>query len=326
MRYPASEKLEIIRIVEQSHLPARRTLDQLSIARRTFYRWYDRYLAGGLQALEDKPSAPGHVWNRIAPAIQAQIVEMALEETELSPRELAVRFTDERRYFVSEATVYRLLKAHDLIPSPAYVVIKAADQFHTQTTRPNEMWQTDFTYFKIIGWGWLYLSTVLDDFSRYVIAWKLCTTMRAEDATDTLDLALKASGCDQASVLHKPRLLSDNGPSYIAGELAEWIEAHGMSHVRGAPLHPQTQGKIERWHQTLKNRILLENYFLPGDLEQQIEAFIEHYNHRRYHESLENVTPADAYFGRAPAIIHRRERIKRQTIEHRRLQHRKHAA
>jgi putative transposase len=326
MRYPASEKLEIIRIVEQSHLPARRTLDQLGIARRTFYRWYDRYLAGGLQALEDKPSAPGRVWNRIAPAIQAQIVEMALEETELSPRELAVRFTDERRYFVSEATVYRLLKAHDLIPSPAYVVIKAADQFHTQTTRPNEMWQTDFTYFKIIGWGWLYLSTVLDDFSRYVIAWKLCTTMRAEDATDTLDLALKASGCDQATVLHKPRLLSDNGPSYIAGELAEWIEAHGMSHVRGAPLHPQTQGKIERWHQTLKNRILLENYFLPGDLEQQIEAFIEHYNHRRYHESLENVTPADAYFGRAPAIIYRRERIKRQTIEHRRLQHRKHAA
>jgi transposase InsO family protein len=150
--------------------------------------------------------------------------------------------------------------------------------------------------------------------------------MRADDATDTLDLALKASGCDHATVLHKPRLLSDNGPSYIAGELAEWIEAHGMSHVRGAPLHPQTQGKIERWHQTLKNRTLLGNYFLPGDLEQQIEAFVEHYNHRRYHESLENVTPADAYFGRAPAIIQRRERIKRHTIELRRLQHRNHAA
>ena len=99
-----------------------------------------------------------------------------------------------------------------------------------------------------------------------------------------------------------------------------------MSHLRGAPCHPQTQGKIERWHQTLKNRILLENYFLPGDLEAQIEAFVEHYNHQRYHESLNNVTPADAYFGRAPAIIERRERIKRQTIEYRRLQHRKLAA
>jgi len=326
MRYPASEKLEIIAIVEQSHLPARRTLEQLGIPRRTFCRWYDRYLDGGPEALEDRSSAPSRVWNRIPTDIHDQIVEMALEETDLSPRELAVRFTDEKRYFVSEATVYRLLKAHDLITSPAYVVIKAADAFHTRTTRPNEMWQTDFTYFKIIGWGWLYLSTVLDDYSRYIISWKLCGTMRTEDVTDTLELALAASGCDQAHVHHRPRLLSDNGPSYIAAELAQYIEAKNMSHVRGAPFHPQTQGKIERWRQTLKNRILLENYFLPGDLEFQIKAFVEYYNNQRYHESLNNVTPADAYFGKAEAIIQQRERIKRQTIEHRRLQHRKIAA
>ena len=155
---------------------------------------------------------------------------------------------------------------------------------------------------------------------------RLHVAMRAEDVTDTLDMALAASGCDQAHVHHKPRLLSDNGPSYIAGELADYIEAQRMSHVRGAPFHPQTQGKIERWHQTLKNRVLLEKYFLPGDLETQVEAFVEHYNHQRYHESLNNVTPADAYFGRAATIIKQRERIKRQTIEHRRLQHRKLAA
>ena len=172
----------------------------------------------------------------------------------------------------------------------------------------------------------MYLSTILDDFSRYVIAWKLCTTMKAEDVTDTLELALTASGCDQAHVRHKPRLLSDNGSSYISGDLAEWLDDQNMKHVRGAPYHPQTQGKIERWHQTLKNRILLENYYLPGDLEAQIGAFIEHYNHARYHESLDNVTPADAYFGRAADILRERARIKRQTIEHRRLQHRKIAA
>jgi putative transposase len=261
MRYPASEKLEIIRIVEQSHLPAKRTLDQLGIARRTFYRWYDRYLEGGPEALEDRPSAPSRVWNRIGDDIRDQIVEMALETTELSPRELAVRFTDEKRYFVSEATVYRLLKAHDLITSPAYVVIKAADAFHTKTTRPNEMWQTDFTYFKIIGWGWMYLSTVLDDFSRYIIAWKLCATMKAEDVVATLDLALKASGLDQATVVHRPRLLSDNGSSYISADLAKWLDGQDMDHVRGAPYHPMTQGKIERWHQTLKNRILSKTEF-----------------------------------------------------------------
>jgi hypothetical protein len=106
-------------------------------------------------------------------------------------------------------------------------------------------------------------------------------------------------------------LLSDNGSSYVAGGLAKWLEDKGMEHVRGAPYHPQTQGKIERWHQTLKNRILLENYYLPGDLEQQIDAFVERYNHVRYHESLNNLTPADVYFGRAETILVERERIKR---------------
>jgi transposase InsO family protein len=104
-----------------------------------------------------------------------------------------------------------VLKAHDLITSPAFIVIKAANEFKDKTTAINQLWQTDFTYLKIVGWGWFYLSTILDDYSRYIIAWKLCTNMRAEDVTDTLDLALQASGCDQVHVVHKPRLLSDNG-------------------------------------------------------------------------------------------------------------------
>ena len=149
--------------------------------------------------------------------------------------------------------------------------------------------------------------------------------MKAGDVTDTLELALAASGCDQA-VLHKPRLLSDNGSSYVAGDLATWLEDKGMDHVRGAPHHPQTQGKIERWHQTMKNRVLLEHYYLPGDLERQIEAFVDYYNTRRYHESLNNVTPADVYFGRAETILRERNKIKKLTIQKRRLQHQKTAA
>jgi len=326
MRYPASEKLEIIRLVEGSHLPTRRTLDKLGIPRTTFYRWYDRYVSGGPEALEDRRPRPSRVWNRIPDPVREKIKDLALKESDLSPRELAVRFTASEKYFVSEASVYRILKSYDLITSPAYVVLSAADEFKDKTTRPNQLWQTDFTYLKVIGWGWFYLSTILDDYSRYIIAWKLCTTMKAEDVTDTLDLALQASGCDQVTVLHKPRLLSDNGSSYISGELAEWLEQQKMEHVRGAPYHPQTQGKIERWHQTLKNRILLENYYLPGDLRQQIETFVAHYNHRRYHESLQNLTPADVYFGRGQTILKQRERIKRKTIETRRLLHRNAAA
>ena len=97
-------------------------------------------------------------------------MQLALDEPTLSPRELAVRFTDTEKYFVSEASVYRLLKAYDLIASPAFIVMKAADEFKDKTTAPNQLWQTDFTYLKVIGWGWFYLSTILDDFSRYIIA------------------------------------------------------------------------------------------------------------------------------------------------------------
>ena len=276
--------------------------------------------------MQDKSSAPQHAWNRIPDDVRNRVVELALDETALSPRELAVRFTDTEKYFVSESSVYRLLKSHDLITSPAFIVIKAADEFKDTTTAVNQLWQTDFTYLKVIGWGWMYLSTILDDYSRYIIAWKLCTSMKAEDVSDTLELVLKASGCDQARARHKPRLLSDNGASYISGDLADWLEDKGMSHVRGAPYHPQTQGKIERWHQTLKNRILLENYFFPGDLEVNIEAFVDHYNHHRYHESINNLTPADVYFGRGQVILEQRGRIKRKTNETRRLHHRKVAA
>ena len=326
MRYSAAEKLEIIRLVEQSPLPVRYTLAKLGIPRATFYRWYDRYSDGGPEALNDCSPRPDRVWNRIPDAVRDNVIELALDEPALSPRELAVRFTDSQGYFVSEASVYRLLKARDLIASPAFIVIKAADAFKDKTTAPNQLWQTDFTYLKVIGWGWFYLSTVLDDFSRYILAWKLCTSMRAEDVTATLDLALRASGLDQAKPSDRPRLLSDNGSSYIASDLAKWLNDRHIKHLHGAPNHPMTQGKIERWHQTLKNCILLENYFLPGDLEAQIAAFINDYNHRRYHESIDNLTPADVYCGRGPAILAERQRIKRQTIANRRLQHRLQAA
>src|SRR5256886_7718269 len=326
MRYPASEKAEVIRLVDQSSLPVKRTLEKLGIPKATFYRWCDLYHSGGPEALGDRSPRPDRVWNRIPDMVRDQIIKLALDAPVLSPRELAVRFTDTENYFVSEASVYHLLKAHDLIASPAFIVMKAADEFKDKTTAPNQLWQTDFTYLKVIGWGWFYLSTVLDDFSRYIIAWKLCSTMKAEDVTATLNLALKALGLDQATVIHRPRLLSDNGSSYISSDLAKWLDGQNMEHTRGAPYHPMTQGKIERWHQTLKNRILLENYYLPGDLEAQIAAFVADYNHLRYHESIANLTPADVHFGRGQTILIERERIKRQTIANRRLLHRRQAA
>jgi transposase InsO family protein len=321
MRYSASEKYEIIRLVEQSSLSVKQTLARLDIRRSTFYAWFKRYGQGGIDTLEDRKPAPGSAWNKLPEEEQESIVELALEKPELSPREIAVTYTDEQARFVSESTVYRLLKAHDLITSPAYILMEARDQFQHPTTRVNEMWQTDFTYCKIIGWGWYYLSTVLDDYSRFIVAWRLCTTMSVNDVTDTLDDALSFTGLDTVKVKHKPRLLSDNGPSYIANELASYLDGHGMSHTRGRPYHPQTQGKIERWHRSLKNQILLENYYLPGELEERIRHFVDYYNHERYHESLNNLTPADVYCGRGESILARRKQIKLNTLVMRRKMH-----
>ena len=179
----------------------------------------------------------------------------------------------------------------------------------------------------MIGWGWFYLSTVLDDYSRYILAWKLCDGMTANDVSDTLTLALAASGLEAARVRHRPRLLSDNGPSYVSAELKHWLVERGMGHTRGRPYHPMTQGKIERWHRSMKNQVLLENYYLPGDLKARIGEFVNYYNTERYHESLNNLTPEDVYTGRGQTVLNRRRRIKQKTLaERRRLYYRQKAA
>ena len=321
MRYSASEKYEIIKTVEQSSLPVKQTLKRLDIRRSTFYAWLKRFQESGIDGLADRKPKPRCVWNKLPETEQQAVVELALDRPELSPRELAVTYTDEHARYVSESTVYRLLKARDLITSPAYILMQASDQFQHPTQRVNEMWQTDFTYCKVIGWGWYYLSTVLDDYSRYILAWRLCTTMSAQDVKDTLDEAIGFTGLDTATVRHKPRLLSDNGPSYVAADLAKYLAEQNMDHTRGRPYHPQTQGKIERWHRSLKNQILLEHYHFPGELEAAIQRFVEHYNNERYHESLSNLTPADVYYGRGESILERRQQIKLNTLAMRRKMH-----
>ena len=317
MRVTPAEKMETIRLVEGSSLGVKPTLAELGVARSTFFRWYAAYFDRGYDGLAEKEPRRRSFWNRIPEAEREKVVEVALARLELTPRELAWCITDAHGSFISESSVYRILKAFDLVASPSYLVLSAKDRFEQPTRRVNELWQTDFTYFKLVAWGWYYLLMALDDYSRYILGWKLLTGMTSGDVKEVLDQAIEATGVEHVEVHHRPRLLSDNGSCFISKALREYLEERSIGHTRGKPHHPMTQGKIERYHRTLKNVVLLEKYWLPGDLEREIERFVQHYNHERVHESLGNLTPADVYLGRAREIRTAREKLKQQTLRRR---------
>ncbi len=321
MRYTPVEKLEIIRLVEQADISVKQVLTELGIARSTFYVWYRRYQTKGYDGLADQRSQSRQFWNRIPDAVREQVVQIALDRPELSPRELAWHITDTEGYFISESSTYRILKANDLVTSPVFEVVSAKDRFDQPTTRVNELWQTDFTQLKVLNWGWYYLCTVLDDYSRYIVAWRLAPTMTSDDVKATLDLAVERTGIDHIKIEHRPRLLSDNGSAFVSDELAKYLARHHLTQVHGAPYHPQTQGKIERYHRSMKSVVKLENFYFPWELEQTIASFVDYYNQHRYHESLDNLTPEAVFLGRAQEVQLRRDRIKQQTLIARRQQY-----
>ena len=298
MRYPASEKLEIIRLVEQSHLPVTRTLDMLGIPKTTFYRWYDRYLAFGEAGLEDRKPHPGRVWNRIPDEVRERIVDLALDEPELSPRELATHFTDTERHFVSEASVYRILKAHDLITSPAFVIIKAADEFTDKTTAPNQLWVADLTYVRTHA-GWTYVAFVLDVFSRIIVGWQVSTNLRTDLALDALDMGLWArqrAGQDVTGLVHH----SDRGAQYRAIRYTERLaEAEAVASV-GSKGDSYDNAMAEALNSLFKAECIRNPVMRPNggwksvvDVEVAVAEYVDWYNHRRLHGEIGLVPPAE---------------------------------
>ena len=218
MRYTKEEKLEIIRLVESSDLPLKRTVKELNVSKSTFYSWYNKFLEGGPNALEDKKCRS--TWNKIPESYRTKVIEVALDRSGDSPREIATFMTDNSGHFISESSVYRILKAVNLITSPNHILVKAANEFKDKTTRIHQMWQTDFTYFKVEGWGWFYLSSIMDDYSRFIIHHELCTTMKTPDVERNVEAALIKTGLPEG---RRPKILSDNGSCYISEDIKVFI-------------------------------------------------------------------------------------------------------
>jgi len=253
------------------------------------------------------------VWNRLSPHEEAAIRAEALRQPDRSPRELACWLTDHAGFAVSESTVYRVLKRHGLIREVKVVGFPAGPEYRVKTTRINEQWQSDTSYFFVVGWGWYYLVSVLDDYSRFILAWDLKAEQTAEAISAVIQQAVEWTGLERAPVDDRARLLTDRGSGYLAGAFEDYLRALRIRHVYCAPHHPQTNGKLERFHETLKARINLLVYTSPDRLRTAMADFIRSYNHERYHEGISNVTPADVYYGRREAILRRRAAQKTRT-------------
>ncbi|MFC1942985.1 IS3 family transposase [Chloroflexota bacterium] len=302
------EKADILRMVETMSRRKRQALSILGIPKSNYYRWRQGRTNVGNR---ERP------WNRITPIEEDKILAASMESPDLSSRQLAVWITDNAGFAVSESTVYRILCREGLVKRQE-TQLKAAKEYHTKTTRPHRLWATDASYFRVGGWGYYYLVTVMDDYTRFILAWKLQKDMSANSLIEVVQDAVDATGMTDVPVEDRTNLLSDNGAGYLSRSFRDYLNLVGIGHILAAPFHPQTNGKLERYHQSIKKEVNQLLYEAPSQLERAIADFVEYYNYRRYHKALGNVTPADVLYGRREQILQRRKEVQIQTINRRR--------
>jgi len=304
----AGDKAVILAQLENHPRGKRQALMALGIPKSNYYRWR--------QSQSDSGSRK-RPWNRITPEEEHNVLAVARGYPDLSSRQLSAWITDNKGFAVSESTVYRILRREGLVKRRE-VQLKAALEYHTKTTRPHQMWATDASYFRVIGWGYYYLVTVMDDYSRFILSWKLQKDMSANSLIEVVQEAVDATGMTDVPVEDRTKLLSDNGAGYVSRVFKEYLRMVSIGHILATPFHPQTNGKVERYQQSLKREVNQLPYELPSQLERAIADFVEYYNYHRYHKALGNVIPFDVLCGRREEILERRKEVQIQTINHRR--------
>ena len=291
-------------------------LSELGIATSTYYSWKRRLASRGVAAFIAESSAPKSVWNRLSQTERDLIESEARKHTEMSPRLLAWMLLDQHGVAVSESTVYRVLKAKGLVRQRPQDQRPAAKVWKKPTKAVDEIWQMDGTNFFIPEFGYYKAIPVLDDHSRKVLACPLLPDESGQSASDAFEIAMETAQSEGHVIETRPTLLTDNGAGFSGEVLAKYLKARGVPHIFGAPYHPQTQGKVERFNRTLKERVNLWLYGTPDDLRAAIDKENEEYNERP-HEALKNVCPNDVYAGRQNEVLERRAKIRLETMARR---------
>lgn len=313
------EKLSLLRAVESTGFSIEESLRRMDVPRSTYYRWKAKFKKSGRMGLIDKKPVPKRQWNEISLNNRSTILNLANLNPELSSREISHKITDSGKFFVSETTVYRVLKEEGLIRPQNVNSFPAGPEYKNKPKRVNEQWQTDATYLLVKGWGWFYLISILDDFSRKILAWDLALTMTGHDFSNVIEQACENVTKLLGEPIIMPRLVSDRGPALVSNELGDYLEAKGIGHILASPYHPQTNGKIERFHKSIKGQINLMVWDSPDKLKAEVGQFINYYNSKRYHEALGNVTPDHVFFGQRESIIQKRKEVKLRTMEKRKI-------
>ena len=274
---------------------------------------------GRAESLHDRKPPRERNWNQPLPEERAKVLHVALLYLEWSSREIGCHILDHCGFTVAESTVYRLLKQAGWINPREPRRFPASSEYRVKTKRPNQMRQTDATYLLVKNRGWYYLISVLDDYSRRILAWKLQNALDADAFSEVVELACEASGMGQVPVENRAKLPSDNGAALISKPFGDYLKAKGIGHIFASPFHPQTNGKIEWYHRSCKEQVTMFTWETPAELGEEIGRFVAFYNERRYHEVLGNVAPDDVYYGRRESILVRREKLKRDTLSRRRV-------
>ena len=249
-----------------SGLPKRRILGGPGVPRSTYYRWLRRKEQ---QGLEDDVGGGNPPWNKLTSQEIDYVLSAAREMPTWRSRQLAAWTTDNQGFSVSESTVYRILRREGLVKR-AEMQLAAGKEYHRKTTGPHQMWATDASYFRVVGWGYYYMVTVMDDYSRFILAHRLQRDMTSDSFIEVVQEAVDRTGMDQTPITDRTRLLSDNGSGYVSRAFRDYLGMVGIKHILATPFHPQTNGKLERYHQTLKRDVNQLPYEMPSDLEAAI--------------------------------------------------------
>ncbi|MCH8116464.1 MAG: DDE-type integrase/transposase/recombinase, partial [Chloroflexi bacterium] len=267
----ATAKAEVLEKVAASQASIRQTLRQMGVPKSTYYRWRT-----GTRAPDRRTRTIP--WNRLTEGERERVLTVARASPAWSSRQVAAWIADNDYFSVSESSVFRILKREGLVRR-IEVPVPASNEFRHKTTAPHQLWATDASYFRVAGWGYYYMVTVLDDFSRFILAWRLQIDMTTPSLIEVIQDAIDLTGMTDVPVEDRTRLLSDNGSGYVSRLFREYLQLVGIRHVLAAPYHPQTNGKLERYHQTLKRDVNQVPYDVPRELEVAIGKFVDFYNY-----------------------------------------------